>query len=1438
MRLPLLSSVWTHRLSRLARGLSWALLALGLLIALAWGLLHVWIVPRIGDFRPEIEQLSSRATGLRVQIGQVQAQSTGWVPSFELEDIRLLDSEGRDALRLPRVVVAISIQSVLSLGLDQLVFDAPELDIRRTRSGQWLVAGLPLGTQEQGDSPLADWLFAQKEVVVRQGAIRWSDELAAQPLAEAGHFSARDEAHVLALSQVDVVLRNSPRRHELRVDATPPEGWGERFVLMGRFRRELLSQHPGRWRDWSGQAYALLAHVDVRQLRRSVQLGLDVASGQGRVRAWADLQRGRWSGGQLDLDLKDLHATLGQGLEPLAFAQISGRLSGKFPDLHGSWSLATRELAFRTEGGGVWSGGNVSLRHSAALGAQPASSELQGEQLDLQTVRDLALRLPLPDHTRAQLQDHRLEGQVKQLTLRWQGPWSEPKGYALKTTVEQLAFEPVALNPTGAGSPAPRRAQPASATGSRPAVVSSKTNRRTPAAAYSPGQTTGRASAQASTPAPALQLGLRGARAQIELSESAGQLSLSMAPGSRLLLGGVLEDPVVPLTSLQADLRWDRAGGQWRVPQWKLRLVNPDLAGQWQGQWQPGADGQGPGVLDLQGQIARIEAARIHRYLPQAIPADVRRYVRDAVTRGSASDVQVRVRGDLAQWPFPDARQGEFRFAGRVRDLQMAYLPASLQSAGEKPWPEVRGIKGELVFDGLNMQLKGASGTLGEALAVNNLRAEIANLVQQPVVEVQAELRGSASQALRVVQQSPLSGMLEGALDSTQASGTLAHQLKLAIPILAIGQTKVQGSVTLQGNDLQFGPGLPVLEKAQGTIQYTESGFALQGAQARLLGGPAWLEGGLRPAPGQSAEQTLQLRAEGSVSAEGLQQYAAAAGMAALARQVTGSTAYSATLGWRGGHPELSVNSSLQGLGLNLPAPLGKPAAQALALRLDTRVQNVAGQWRDRVQIDWGQAAAATYVRDVSGPWPLVLQGQLSLGQPRSALPPLPEQGVSARLSLPELSLDQWQALLGAPASAEGPAASDAATRQRDEALRRYLPNRMALQVGQLVWDQRTLHDVQAEGTREGTLWKTRLLSREASGDLEYQQGEGAGRLRARLQRLNLPAAAENEVVSMLEGSTPYSLPALDIVVQELELRGKKLGQVEIEAVNMETAGPRGPSREWRLNRFNLKVPEASLNSTGRWLSLPGGARRTELQFRLDVRDAGDLLTRLGTPGALKGGAGQLAGQLAWAGTPMALHYPSMSGNFRLDMGRGQFLKADAGAAKLLGVLSLQALPRRLILDFRDVFSEGFAFDSARGDVTIAQGIASTRNLQIRGVNALVQMEGSADIAHETQDLRVVILPELDAGTASLVAGMALNPAIGITTFLAQLFLRQPLQQANTQSFVIDGTWSDPRITRVPTASLAPAAAGASTPAPAPAPVPAPATPASAPAAAPAASAP
>ena len=115
-----------------------------------------------------------------------------------------------------------------------------------------------------------------------------------------------------------------------------------------------------------------------------------------------------------------------------------------------------------------------------------------------------------------------------------------------------------------------------------------------------------------------------------------------------------------------------------------------------------------------------------------------------------------------------------------------------------------------------------------------------------------------------------------------------------------------------------------------------------------------------------------------------------------------------------------------------------------------------------------------------------------------------------------------------------------------------------------------------------------------------------------------------------------------------------------------------------------------------------------------------------------------------------------------------------------------------LTLDFRDVFSEGFAFDGITANAMITHGVVHTDNLKMRGVAATVLMDGSADIANESQNLHVVVIPEINLGTGSLVYGLAVNPVIGLGTFLAQLFLREPLMKALTYHMQVTGPWKSP----------------------------------------------
>jgi uncharacterized protein YhdP len=253
------------------------------------------------------------------------------------------------------------------------------------------------------------------------------------------------------------------------------------------------------------------------------------------------------------------------------------------------------------------------------------------------------------------------------------------------------------------------------------------------------------------------------------------------------------------------------------------------------------------------------------------------------------------------------------------------------------------------------------------------------------------------------------------------------------------------------------------------------------------------------------------------------------------------------------------------------------------------------------------------------------------------------------------------------------------------------------------------------------------------------------------------------------------------------------------------------------VQRLLVRTPEATLSANGQWAQPPGAAasarRRTSLDFQLDLADSGAFLERLGYGKTLRGGKGRLQGQLAWAGSPFAPDVPSLDGQMSVALEAGQFLRADAGAARLLGVLSLQSLPRRLLLDFRDVFQEGFAFDSIGGDLRLAAGVAGIQSLRMRGVQATVLMEGQADIERETQDLRVFVVPEINAGAASL-AYAAVNPAIGLGTFVAQWLLRRPLIAANTREFHITGSWDEPKVERIERKPPEAAAAGQAPPGP------------------------
>ncbi len=1320
----------------------WALrvLAAGwLAMGLLWCGLHFVIVPRIADFRPWVEKQASQALGLQVRIGDMQARSNGVIPSVELLRVTVFDKEGREALLLPSVSAALSPRSLMTGGFEQVYVDSPELDIRRTRDGQLWVAGLPIADSASSDGVAADWLFSQPELAVVHGNITWTDETRA--------------VEPVRLRGVNVVVRNRLRSHLLRLDAEPPAEWGERLTLQGVFKQPLLSRHAGQWMEWEGQAYADFPRVDLAHLGRYVDVGVQLSQGTGALRAWFDVVRGTPTGATADVSLTAVRLTTDPALEPLALASVSGRLGAK--SLPGGTEFRTEALQFETQDGLRWPGGNVRLQLLAAHGKEPESGELAADRLDLAALAQIAGRLPLDADTRGALQSLSPKGTVDQLQASWKGALTSPATYAVKGRVTQLSL---------------------------PSCHCAAQNRP----------------------------GVQGLDADFDFDQTGGKAGLALHRGT-VDAYGVFDDPLVYFEQLSGDLQW-KLDKQLSVTASKVRFANADAQGEFQFKWQSASGARGgPGVLDLQGTMSRAEGSRLHRYLPLAMEKDSLDYIRAAVLGGSASNVKFKLKGDLAKFPYSNAKDGEFRISTNIQNGSMAFAPAYLLPKDSLQWPLLHQLQGELLLNNDVLQVKVNRGVLGNTgVQISKAEALVTRLYEASMLSVTAEAKGPLSDALTVVNNSPLSQLTDKVLAHATATGVAEYKLKLGFPIAAVNKVTVQGSVVLAGNDLQVIADTPKLMRARGTVNFTESGFSVAGAQARALGGDVRIEGGLA-LTANARNLPNALKFTGVATAEGLRQARELGAAARLAQFANGSASYTASLGVRSGVPELSINTSLVGMGLSLPAPFGKAADVALPVRFESALQrpstantsassgNVAGRLRDQVQLDIGRLAAFTFVRDVSGTEPRVLRGAVSVGLAPDESTPLPDEGVVANLNMPRLDTEAWSNVLdklGSDAGATGSARLSAGTG--------YMPTVVVLRAKELLVSGRQINNVVMGGGREGNLWRANVDASELSGYVEYRQpaGGNAGRLYARLARLAIGQSSAQDVEALLD-EQPTNIPALDIEVDDFVLRGKKLGRIDIEAVNLGSAG----SREWRLNRFNIQTPEAQLTASGNWASINAGAvpagrnarerRRTVLNFKLDIHDSGELLSRLGMPGVVRKGAGKVEGQVAWAGSPITVDYPSMSGKFNVNVETGQFLKAEPGIAKLLGVLSLQSLPRRLMLDFRDVFSDGFAFDYFRGDIAVEQGIAKTGNLQMKGVNAAVLMDGQADIGKETQNLRVVVVPEINAGSASLIAS-AINPVVGLSTFLAQLLLRGPLVNAATQEFMVEGSWLDPKVTQVP----------------------------------------
>jgi uncharacterized protein (TIGR02099 family) len=836
--------------------------------------------------------------------------------------------------------------------------------------------------------------------------------------------------------------------------------------------------------------------------------------------------------------------------------------------------------------------------------------------------------------------------------------------------------------------------------------------------------------------------GFSGISGNIDGNEKAGSLYVN-TNSATVDMPLVFRDPL-QFDALAAQIAWARSGADTELKLNSISFSNQNLAGNLFGNYRMLSGDRR--VIDLTGSLTRADGRYTSRYIPLVLGKTTRDWLDHAFLAGQSNEVSLRLKGNLADFPFPGGRGGVFQVLAKITGGVLNYGDG---------WPKIENIAGEVSFRGERMDVFARQGTiLGVRLA--NVHAEIPDLARADnILRVTGEAEGPTGEFLSFIEKSPVNDMIDRFTDGMRAQGNGKLALKLEMPLPVAGKSKVSGSYQFINDVIIGDAALPPVEQFNGRLDFTESSVQMKNATGTFLGGPVTI------AAATQRDSTVRMNLQGRVNIDNVRR---AGGAPAWMLNLRGSAAWSGGLVLHKKLADLVIESNLLGIASDLPAPFVKSAGEAVALRYERKYT---GPQQDQVALAYGDILSAVLQRRIEGDRSMIRRGDIRFGG-TATLPG--RDGVSIGGSLKSLNFERWMALAG----------------KGTDGIKIDFSG-IDLKVGVLEAFNRRFHDIVLNGTAKDGVWSSTIAGRELEGNATWQP-QGRGKLTARLKTLVIPPAEQEVTAGAARPAADLKqeLPSLDIAADQFQIKGAQLGKLELNAVSEE--------RDWRIQKLRINNPDSTLVVDGAWQSRLDQPR-TQINLQLETGDIGKLLLRLGYPEGVRGGSAKLQGALSWPGGPQDFGYPALSGNLMLEAAKGQFARLEPGIGKLLGILSLQALPRRITLDFRDIFSEGFAFDEILGSANVSRGIATTDNFRIRGPAAHVVMSGEVNLAQETQKLRVKITPSLSDGV-SIAGALIGGPIAGVAAFLAQKVLKDPLDQIASYEYDVSGTWADPQVSK------------------------------------------
>jgi uncharacterized protein (TIGR02099 family) len=834
--------------------------------------------------------------------------------------------------------------------------------------------------------------------------------------------------------------------------------------------------------------------------------------------------------------------------------------------------------------------------------------------------------------------------------------------------------------------------------------------------------------------------GISGLTGDIEGNEEKGALAVNTR-NLAVDAPAYLREPLrFDAFTVQAD--WEKTRKGWTVNVSNASVSNGDAAGNAYGSYSN--IGEGPGKLDLTVQLNRANVHATAKYIPLGvIGKGAHDWLASGLVGGVSSDFKLRLNGDLRDFPF-DGGKGSFEIHAHAKEVVIDY---------GKDWPRVEHGNAELLIRGRRLEVNAESAMLAGG-HVRKVNVALPDMLSPDLhLEIRGEAEGESVHCLNYVQDSPVRGYIDGFTDEASIQGDGLLKLFVDVPLLGESKLKVDGTYQFRDNDVDLGGGIPKLYGVNGELHFTESSVETHGMKARVLGGPATIQV-------SGSVSGLQAKAEGRIDVEELRK----TDSTPILHRLHGGTPWEADISVQNKAATVLISSTLVGLASDLPRPFNKAAHEPMPLRIE-KASTGAGQ--DLVTAHLGNLFSARFQRvQADGEWG-IRKGAVNFGN-AGKWPD--KEGLWLVGTLPELELSGWQGV--------GGAGGDTGSLQIAGT---------DLLIQKLSFNNAGFDDVRVNAHSQQGGLAAQIAAKGVSGDLLWiPQGQGKLLARFRALAVNKLPTAQKPVMQASPQPTG-EMPALDVQVEHLVFDGKQVGRLDMKA--------RQQGAEWLLENLHVVNPDAALSVNGKWRRIPN-AEQTQANIKLEVFDAGKILDRSGYPNSVKNGSGTLEGTLTWAGDPGAFSFAATEGALKLDGGKGRFMKIEPGIGKLLGILSLQALPKRITLDFNDVFSDGFEFDSMAGTAQIKQGLLTTNDFKIDGSSAAVTMHGQVDLVRETQNLRIRVMPAV-GDSVSILGAVALNPVIGLGAYIANKVLRNPLDKLVSFEYNVTGAWDNPHVEKV-----------------------------------------